>query len=194
MQLADEILEKTDGKICKHCLGRMLSKTIDGEDNVSRAESLDIELGSECVICGNVFDKIDDVLFDKIYDKLDFLNVEFDSFIVGSRIDKEIQKRDEEFIDQSNLDVEPIKKEINRIIGKRLEKELSKEVNFEKQDIIVNVNLIKDPKIRVQINPIFIEGKSVESLKLNGLAVNARAGDVRSAISRASSIHVQWRS
>ena len=161
MQLADEILEKTDGKICKHCLGRMLSKTIDGEDNVSRAESLDIELGSECVICGNVFDKIDDVLFDKIYDKLDFLNVEFDSFIVGSRIDKEIQKRDEEFIDQSNLDVEPIKKEINRIIGKRLEKELSKEVNFEKQDIIVNVNLIKDPKIRVQINPIFIEGNKL---------------------------------
>ena len=160
MQLVTEILEKTDGKICKHCLGRMLSKTIDGEDNVSRAESLDIEFSpDECMICGNIFDKIDDELFDKIYDKLDFLKVEFDSFIVGSRIDKEIQKRDEDIISQLNLDVEPIKKEINRIIGKRLEKELGKEVNFEKQDIIVNVNLIKDPKVRVQINPLFIEGK-----------------------------------
>ena len=28
-------------------------------------------------------------LFTKIYDKLDFLQVEFDSFIVGSSIDKE---------------------------------------------------------------------------------------------------------
>ncbi|MBQ9026161.1 MAG: tRNA pseudouridine(54/55) synthase Pus10 [Methanobrevibacter sp.] len=160
MQLVTDILEKTEGRICKHCLGRMLSKTIDGEDNVSRAESLDIELSfDECMICGNIFDKIDEDLFDKIYDKLDFLKVEFDSFIVGSRIDKEIQKRDEEFIAQLDLNVEPIKKEINRIIGKRLEKELNKEVNFEKQDIIVNVNLIKDPKVRVQINPIFIEGK-----------------------------------
>ena len=61
MQLLDEILEKTDGKICKHCLGRMLSKTVDGEDNVSRAESLNLELNEDdCVICGNIFDKIDE--------------------------------------------------------------------------------------------------------------------------------------
>ena len=145
MQLVNDIFEKTDGKICKHCLGRMLSKTVDGEDNVSRAESLNLELNEDdCVICGNIFDKIDEDLFDKIYDKLDFLKVEFDSFIVGSRIDKEIKKRDDEFIEELNLDVEPIKKEINRIIGKRLERELAKEVNF---------------KVRVQINPIFIEGK-----------------------------------
>ena len=160
MQILEEILEKTDGRICKHCLGRMISKTIEGEDNFSRAESLNIELNeNECIICGNVFNKIDDELFNKIYDKLDFLKVEFDSFVVGSRIDNEIKQRDEEFIKELNLDVEPIKKEINRIIGKKLENELKKEVNFEKQDIIVNVNLIKNPKVRIQINPIFIEGK-----------------------------------
>ena len=75
MQLLEEILEKTDGKICPHCLGRMLSKSVEGKDNVSRAESLDVELKGECIICGNIFDKIDDELFEKIYDKLDFLNV-----------------------------------------------------------------------------------------------------------------------
>lgn len=160
MQLITEILDKTNGKICKHCLGRMLSKTIDSKDNVSRAQSLDLELDEEnCIICGNIFEKINEELFDKIYDKLDFLKVEFDSFIVGSQISKEIKKSDEEFIKELNLDVEPIKKEINRIIGKKLEQELSKEVNFENQDIVINVNLIKKPKIRVQINPIFIEGK-----------------------------------
>ena len=160
MQLVEEILQKTDGKICRHCFGRMLSKTIDGKDNPSRAESLNLDLNEdECIICGNIFKKIDDKLFDKIYDKLDFLKVEFDSFVVGSRIPKEIQQKDEKFIKSLNLDVEPIKKEINRIIGKRLENELKKEVNFEKPDIIVNVNLIKEPKVRVQINPIFIEGK-----------------------------------
>ena len=140
--LVDEILEKTEGKICKHCLGRMLSKTVDGEDNVSRAESLNLDLDfNDCIICNNIFDKIDDELFSKIYDKLDFLKVEFDSFIVGSSIDKEIKQHDEEFIESLNLDVESIKKEINRIIGKELEKTLQKEVNFEKQDIAVNVDL-----------------------------------------------------
>ena len=159
-QLANDILEKADGKICKHCLGRMLSKTIDGTDNVSRAESLGIKLDScECSICGNIFDKIDERLFEKIYQKLDVLNVEFDTFIVGSTIDKQIMQRDEEFIEALNLDVEPIKKEINRIIGKELENTLNKEVDFENQDIVVNVNLKKAPKVKVQINPIFIEGR-----------------------------------
>ena len=125
MQLIDEIIEKSDGKLCRHCLGRMLSKSIDGEDNISRAESLDLDLDfSECVICDNIFDKIDDELFEKIYDKLDFLEVEFDSFVVGSRIPKEIQQRDEEFIKELDLDVELIKKEINRIIGQKLENTL----------------------------------------------------------------------
>lgn len=158
--LVKQIITETDGKICKHCLGRMLSKTIEGDDNVDRAEKLNLDLDfSECAICGNVFDKINDELFEKIYDKIDFLNVEFDSFVVGSRIDKEIQLKDEEFIKKLNLDVEVIKKEINRIIGKKLESSLQKEVNFEKQDIIFNIDLRKEPKVRIQINPIFIEGK-----------------------------------
>ena len=157
--LAKKILEKTEGNICRHCLGRMLSKSIEGKDNVSRAESLNADLTGECVICDNIFDKIDSGLFQMVYDKIDFLKVEFDSFIVGSTISKDIKKRDEEFIADLNLDVEPIKKEINRIIGKELENSLKKEVNFEKQDIIVNVNLKNNPKVRLQINPIFIEGR-----------------------------------
>ncbi len=58
-----------------------------------------------------------------------------------------------------DLDVEPIKKEINRIIGREIENTLEKEVEFEKQDIVINVDLRKEPKVRIQINPLFIEGK-----------------------------------
>ena len=159
-ELIEKIINETNGKICKHCLGRMLSKTIEGDDNVDRAEKLNLNLNfDECIICDNVFDKINDDLFQKIYDKIDFLEVQFDSFVVGSRIDKKIQLKDEEFIEKLNLDVEGIKKEINRIIGKKLENSLNKEVNFEKQDVIFNVDLRKESKVRIQINPIFIEGK-----------------------------------
>ena len=75
-ELAKRILEETDGKICSHCLGRKMSKAIEGNDNVDRAlkisKELNIDLDNKgCVICGNVFDKIDDGLFQKIYDKID---------------------------------------------------------------------------------------------------------------------------
>lgn len=163
-ELAKRILEECDGKICNHCLGRKLSKIMDGNDNVDRAQKISKELNinqddSECVICNNIFDKIDDELFEKVYDKIDFLDIEFDSFHVGSRIDKAIQERDDEFSKKLNLDVEPIKKEINRVIGRELENTLNKEVEFVGEDIVINVDLRKDSKVRIQINPIFIEGK-----------------------------------
>ena len=69
MRLAEDILNRTDGKICKHCLGRKLSKTIEGTNNIERAdkvcEELDIDLDdADCVICDNIFDKLDDGLYD----------------------------------------------------------------------------------------------------------------------------------
>ena len=64
MSLASDILSETDGKICKHCLGRKLSKTVEGSNNIERADKvcseLDIDLDdAECVICDNIFDKLD---------------------------------------------------------------------------------------------------------------------------------------
>ena len=84
MTLASEILKETDGKICKHCLGRKLSKTVEGSNNIERADKvcaeLDIDLDDvECVICDNIFDKIDDDLYDKIDAKINQLGIEFDA-------------------------------------------------------------------------------------------------------------------
>ncbi len=69
-ELAKQILEQTDGKICKNCLGRKLSKTIEGKNNIERAdkvcEELDINLDDvDCVICDNIFDKLNDDLYKK---------------------------------------------------------------------------------------------------------------------------------
>ena len=162
-KLASEIIKKTDGKICKHCLGRKLSKTIEGKNNIERAESvikaLDIELYDECMICNNVFDKLNDDLYKKIDDKINQLGVEFETFLVGSKITKEIQKRDEELSESLNLNVETIKKEINRLIGLKLWEIYDKEAEFEKQDIVFNVDLTDKPKVKIQINPLYIEGK-----------------------------------
>ena len=163
-ELAKKILEETDGKICKNCLGRKLSKTIKGTNNIERADKvckeLDIDLeGVECVVCDNLFDKLDDDLYKKIDDKINQLGIEFDTFLVGSKIDKDIQKRDEELSEKFDLGVETIKKEVNRLIGLGIWEKYDKEAEFESQDIVFNIDLVNEPKVRIQINPLYIEGK-----------------------------------
>lgn len=167
---AKELLELTEGNICNHCLGRKLSSLVKGEDNLDRAEKISEELninqdGSDCVICGNIFDRIDDELFGKIYNKIEHLGVEFDTFLVGTSLDKVIKQKDDEISDSLDVVVEPIKKELNRIIGSEIENNSDKEVSFEKQDIVINVDIRKKTKVRLQINPLFIEGKYNKCLR-----------------------------
>ena len=164
MKLAKQIIEETDGKICKNCLGRKLSKTIEGTDNIDRANKVCSELNinlddADCVICDNLFDKLDEGLYKKIDDKINQLGIEFDTFLVGSKIDKSIQKRDEEFSEKFDLSVETIKKEVNRLIGLGIWEIYDKEAEFESQDIVFNVDLVGEPKVKIQINPLYIEGK-----------------------------------
>ena len=164
MRLAKQILDETNGKICKNCLGRKLSKTIDGTDNIDRANKvcseLDINLDDvDCVICDNLFDKLNDDLYKKIDDKINQLGIEFETFLVGSQIDKGIQKRDEAFSEKLNLNVETIKKEVNRLIGLKIWEIYDKEAEFESQDIVFNIDLVNNPKVRIQINPLYVEGK-----------------------------------
>ncbi len=163
-ELAKNILDETDGKICKNCLGRKLSKTIEGTNNIERADkvcdALNIDLDDvDCVICDNLFDKLNDDLYKKIDDKINQLDVEFNTFLVGSQIDKSIQQRDEEFSEKFDLTVETIKKEVNRLIGLGIWERYDKDAEFEKQDIVFNVNLKSEPRVKIQINPLYIEGK-----------------------------------
>ena len=164
MRLAEDILNLTDGKICKHCLGRKLSKTIEGTNNIERADKVCEELGIDlddvdCVICNNIFDKLDDELYDKIDAKINQLGIEFNTFLVGSQIPKDIQERDEEMFEEFDLGVETIKKEVNRLIGLGIWERYDKDAEFERQDIVFNIDLRNEPKVRIQINPLYIEGK-----------------------------------
>ena len=163
MKLAKDILKKTDGKICKHCLGRKLSKSIEGKNNIERADKVCSELNInlddvDCAICGNIFDKLNEELYGKIDYKINHLGIEFETFLVGSRISKEIQEKDDELSKSLNLDVETIKKELNREIGLKIWEIYGKEAQFERQDIVFNIDLINS-KVKIQINPLYIEGK-----------------------------------
>lgn len=163
---AEIILEYTDGKICNHCLGRKFSDIIEGPGNVKRGLEIRKRLSDEfifddtqCSVCGGVFDKVDAASI-RAQEKLEYMDIEYHNFLIGTKIDKEILARDEELSEKLGIDVETIKKELNRELGLILEDSLGVEVDFENPEIIINVNYKPDkPSIYLMFNPIFIEGR-----------------------------------
>jgi len=187
---AKKLIELNSGNICNCCLGRKFSNVIESSKangNNERGKLIRSKIFDEypknnatkktkCGTCNNILLKIDENIkngniLERINGKIDYLNLEFDTFLIGSKIPEEILNRDEWLNEALDLDVENIKKEVNREIGKLMEKELNKEVDFDNPDIVIMVDLRKildvekeqpDPeniKIRIQINPIFIEGR-----------------------------------
>ena len=128
---AKELIELTNGQICNHCLGRKFSDCVEGDGNVERGVKIREALNlptieedkdyKECEICHDLFNEINSDLVEIVKEKIESLEVEFDSFVVGCWLTKEIAKKDEEISSKLGLDVEVIKKEINREFGKLLE-------------------------------------------------------------------------
>lgn len=164
LKKAKEIIDYTNNTICNHCLGRKFSNEIEGLTNKERGELIRKELfienpNEKCYICNNLFDKINNELYERINQKINFINLEFDNFLVGSKVPKEILKKDEIFDKKFDLNTENIKKEINRTIGLELEKRLGKIVEFKDNEIVIELNFNnEEPTVYIQINPIFIEG------------------------------------
>ena len=195
---AKKLIELNNGNICNCCLGRKFSDLIepeeaDGNKEKGRLIREKLSLESEecdksmkkyencntCNTCNDILLKINENIkngniLERIKGKIDYLNLEFDTFLIGSKIPEEIIDRDEWLNEALCLESESIKKEINREIGKSIEKKLNKEVNFDDPDIVIMVDLknilkphdikeaatdLENIKIRIQINPIFIEGR-----------------------------------
>ena len=163
---ASSLIELTNGNICNHCLGRKFSDVVEGNGNVD-LELTEYDEDTKCDICSDIFKEIDSSLLDLVCEKIDFLEVEFDTFVVGCKLPKEIVEKDALISEKLGLDVEILKREVNREMGKILEKNLPQEVDFDKEDVIIMADFrkmlkedVENPvQVRIQINPIFIEGR-----------------------------------
>lgn len=163
---AAELVKMTDGNICNNCLGRCLSKTVEGKDNQARGEYLRKILeeshrntvqNSECQICQDILKDLD-LYVDKAIEYLILEKIHFETFLIGCKMDPEIIVMEEEVHKKLDLDAESIKKEINREVGKKLSARLSKEVEFNSPDVVLTIDL-KNGGFDAQINPIFIESR-----------------------------------
>ncbi len=111
---------------------------------------------SECFLCEGIFDdlpKYADEIIEKIKD------IDFDTFLVGSRISTLLLERADEFRARHHIDSgEACKSEINRELGKYIQKQTGKSVSFENPDIVVFFNGT-EKKISLKVNPHFIYGR-----------------------------------
>jgi len=168
------------GFICNHCLGRQFAQLTKGTTNEIRGKSIrdlfafvadsgedakidpvnlhvyefrnsKIKVGKKtpiCKICNNFFDKTEKLSADacRKISKLDY-----ETFVVGTKISGELLRKEEAVWEEMGTDYcEPIKAEINREVGKLLEKETGKKADFENPDIVI---LIDTEKYEIEVHP-----------------------------------------
>ncbi|MFH0836926.1 MAG: tRNA pseudouridine(54/55) synthase Pus10 [Candidatus Aenigmatarchaeota archaeon] len=110
-------------------------------------------LKRKCNICNDVFKNLDEYA-DVIVKSLK--GIEFKTFLVGTHLSHDLNNREEMLWEYAGIDFcEPIKAELNREIGKILEKKLKKKANVKAPDVAVLLDM-QNKKAKIQINPIFI--------------------------------------
>ncbi len=136
---------------------------------------IDVEVRS-CYICrGEIFNNIDN-LVKTIIDKIREESIEFKTYHVGTRVPKDILMRELEVVTNVGSEwAESIKRELNRLIGKRL-RDLLPDKIFERlnPDIEIIVDICTR-QVNIEVKPLYvytryrkiIRGVSQVQLRLN---------------------------
>jgi tRNA pseudouridine synthase 10 len=165
----DEFLEQArkllkEGVICDHCLGRQFATVSSGLSNEERGAVLKEilrERGGEfgvgkCWVCNGLFEHVE-AWVEKALKTLK--EYEFDSFLVGTKVSGMLLENEELVWDIAGATyAEPLKAELNREVGKRIEDETGKRADFERPDLVVILNLWTET-VELQINSLFIYGR-----------------------------------
>lgn len=163
-----------EGYLCDRCLGRQFSQLLTGISNEQRgrairmvlamlidagapidvnptnfypfrlrsAEMKKLKKAPMCILCRNVFEDIGEWI-KKV--KKAVRRFEFDSFLVGTKLPRGFVAREEALWEEIGIDFcEPLKAEINRLVGKTLERELGKPVRTRNPDMTIVLNMRKN--------------------------------------------------
>ena len=161
LEIASKIISKYN--LCDHCLGRVFAKIDSGLTNKERGQIIRKNIKKiektkvdDCWLCSGLLNEIPHFA-NLILDSLE--GYEFDTFLVGSKVDEDILEKEQELYDFSESEhSESIKSELNREIGKILEEKLEQEVNFEKPTIMTVIDTSFDV-VTLQISSLFIYGR-----------------------------------
>lgn len=110
----------------------------------------------KCKICKNFFLIEIDKVAKEVKKKLD--KIEYDTFLVGSIVNGELVRAEERLWESAGIEfVEPIKSEINRELGKRIEKLTGKKFALRNPDVTITFDMTTD-RIRLNVRSLYISG------------------------------------
>jgi tRNA pseudouridine synthase 10 len=184
MNITDKARLLQDRQLCDHCFGRQFARLGYGLENYERAWIIydklesgedideddfdrdnipdrDKQIDEGCSICSGLFRDLD-TFVDRVFNSLE--RYDFTTYLVGTRPPSEVVQAEEKLWEEAGLQwVEPIKSELNRLIGKGLEARLEDErgmdvdVGFERPDVNPVLDLEKD-RVELQVNSLLIHG------------------------------------
>jgi tRNA pseudouridine synthase 10 len=163
-------------KACDACLGRQFHGAFIGDNAligraVRNSKSLEEAkkkmkstkkakpvLSKDCKFCQGLFLKVDQT-GDKVCELIQ--NLDFNSFLIGVRIPQALVTREEEMWSKVGAkNCEPLKKDLKRKIGMRVEEKLGKTVEFKTPDVTVLVDFNNEPpRLKMDVNPLFLYGE-----------------------------------
>ena len=109
-----------------------------------------------CLLCDGKFQSLDALVQKALREVACY---EYATFLVGIELPMAVEEREDEF--KAELSVvygESIRHEFGRLLGKRLEEQTGKTVEFRKPDLAVIVNPWAET-IALQVNPLFVGGR-----------------------------------
>jgi len=176
------------GYACDSCLGRLAAELLSGFSNAERGkilrayvamlldagENIDVDNSNfygvkfrhakvdaakpgKCHICKGFFDERVDELANAVAKKTK--DYEFRTFLIGTVVSPELAKAEEELWHKAGVEfVEPIKNEINREVGKRVERLVRKKFDLKMPDIVAVLDLAHD-RIVLQARSVYLYGQ-----------------------------------
>ncbi|MEE9593224.1 MAG: tRNA pseudouridine(54/55) synthase Pus10, partial [Thermoplasmata archaeon] len=146
--------------LCLSCLGRLFAKVGTGLTNRERGtqalRSLGLREPGVCWLCEGLMDEVSHFA-DLVAAALK--GWEFETFLMGSRLDPDVLNREEVLWAELGLDTyEPIKAEVNREVGKLLEARLEHPVDFNRPTVTAVIDTSMD-HVDLQVGSLFIYGR-----------------------------------
>ncbi|MDD3421142.1 MAG: tRNA pseudouridine(54/55) synthase Pus10 [Methanocellales archaeon] len=111
----------------------------------------------KCWLCNDLFQSLDIWVQRSL--KL-LKKYQYDTFLIGTKVSGLLAENEEILwaATSSTIWAEPLKSELNREIGKLIQEEIDKEVDFDRPDIFVLLNLAED-KVELRSSSLFIYGR-----------------------------------
>jgi tRNA pseudouridine synthase 10 len=162
LEIAGRALQRP---LCNHCLGRLFASVSRGLSNEQRGFMVRMAVDgapkepvspADCGLCGGLFTEIPKFSEMCVRESRQY---EFSTFLVGTKIDAELVENEEAFWTEIGVkESESLKAEMNREIGKTLEKALAKTVDFANPEMVFLIDTRFD-KVALDVAPLFIYGR-----------------------------------